>query len=68
MHILHLDYAKLAKKRGGIDRARFAFGKSCRGNDTELIKFLSQKAFKDVKCLISDKAKVFESKKTSRVG
>ena len=68
MHILHLDYAKLAKKRGGIDCARFAFGKSCRGNDTELIKFLSQKAFKDVKCLMSDKAKVFESKKTSRVG
>ena len=73
MHTLHLDFAELEKKREGVNRTksflvaidrntRFAFAKACRENAKAVVQMLSQNCFKNVKRVILDRAKVFESR------
>ena len=75
MHTVHLDFAELEKKRDsigstksflvGIDRnTRYAFAKACKENAKAVIQFLSQKGFETVKRIVSDRARVFESRES----
>ena len=73
MHTIHLDFAELEKKREGVARTksfliaidrniRFAFAKAGKENAKTVIQLLSQKGFVGIKKVVSDQAKVFESR------
>lgn len=73
MEVIHLDFAEKCKKSDtkaqtqsflvAIDRkSRFAAAKVGKENSQSVIDLLSQKLFENTKVIITDKAKVFESK------
>ena len=73
MHTVHVDFAEMAKKREGVKRTksflvaidrntRYAFAKACGEKASDVIRLLSQKAFENTQVVISDRARVFESK------
>jgi transposase InsO family protein len=74
MHTVHLDFAELSKTSGpgtktraflvAIDRnSRFAVSRAGRENADAVIDLLSQKVFEKTRVVVSDHARVFESKK-----
>ena len=74
MHTVHVDFAELTKTSGpgtktraflvAIDRSsRFAAARAGRENADAVISLLGQRAFENTRVVVSDHAKVFESKK-----
>lgn len=74
MHTVHLDFAECEKKGEGrpktkafivaIDRyTRYAVARAGGENADAVIQLLQQQIFKETKCVITDQARVFESKK-----
>jgi transposase InsO family protein len=73
MHTIHVDFAELTKasKHGSKTRAfvvaidrntRFAVAKAGKEDARAVVTLLSQRVFKDTKVVVSDHAKVFESR------
>ena len=74
MHTVHVDFAELSKTSGpgtrtraflvAIDRnSRFTAARAGRKNANAVISLLGQRAFENTRVVVSDHAKVFESKK-----